>query len=182
MRYLVLIVVLGFIGCNGNNTVEPQMRHKRPTPQVSGTNATKPTSAYWLNRYNLSTGIYDKESDGIYSCKSKILTLANNTIQYKVVGDRSGNATELQIHLTVTSAGRSIQEIDYLIEILDILNIQLRNKEVHFTITYISEQTITTVKTKDYRVAFNAAIKNYSNGESFQLAIKINILGDKQRN
>lgn len=181
MRYLVLIVVLGFIGCNNNTTVEPQIRHKRATPKASGTNATKPTSAYWLNRYNLSTGIYDEEN-GTYSCKSKILTLANNTIQYKVAGDRYGNATELQIHLTVTSAGRSIQEIDYLIEILDTLNIQLRNKEVHFTITYISEQTVTTVKTKDYRVAFNAAIKNYSNGKRFQLAIKINILGDKQRN
>ena len=178
MRHLVLIVVLGFIGCNSNNTVQPQTR---PTPKMSRTNATKPISAYWLNRYNLSTGIYDKEN-GIYSCKSKILTLANGTIQYKVVGNLYGNATELQIHVTVTSTGRSIQEIDYLIEILDSLNLQLRNKEVHFTITYISEQTITTLKTKDYQVAFNAAIKNYNNGKSFQLAIKINILGDKERN
>ena len=181
MRHLVLIVAIGLIGCDMDKAVEPRSA-KQLAPKTSGTNATKPISAYWLTRYDLPTGIYDKEN-GMYSCASKTLTLAsNNTIQYKVSGDQYGNTIELQIHLTVTSDGRSIQEVDYLIEILDALNIHLRNKETHFTIMHILGQTTTAVGTNDYQEVFNMAIKNYNDGKEFQLIIKITIVGDKQRN
>lgn len=181
MRYLVLIVVIGLIGCDMGKAVEPRSA-KQTTPKTGGTNATKPISAYWLNRYNLPTGRYDKEN-GIYSCVSKTITLASkNTIQYKVLGDQFGNPIELQIHLTVTSEGRPIQDVDYLIEILDTLDNHLRNKEVYFTVVHISGHVIIAVGTHDYRKAFNMAIKNYNDGKEFQLIIKIAIVGDKQMN
>ena len=159
------LIIITSLGCNNGQSTF--------TPQLNATGATKPIAAYWLTQYKLGTGLYQKDHVD-YSCKSKtIIIREGNTINYQVSGTRRGKAQILKLYLTITEH-RIIQEIDYLIEILDTIHTQLRNKHVQYIITHTTHTIQTEVaNTTTYLTAFNAAIKNYNTGNPFSLEIKI---------